>query len=297
MTLRLGKQGTLARAQSVLMGVLNVTPDSFSDGGQWLDTDAAIAHGLDLARQGARLIDLGGESTRPGAVRVDAGEQKRRILPVLRGLRAQLDTHHFGSVALSVDTTRAEVAEAGLDAGASMINDVSAGRDDPSLLDLAARRDAPIILMHMLGQPADMQKDPRYEAVVAEVLQFLEDRAAAAIGAGVDPKQIVIDPGIGFGKKLEHNLQLLANLDQFVATGYAVAIGCSRKRFLADLLERQGRPAPAATERCGGTCATTVLAVEAGVTILRVHDVAENLHALETAAAILSRRAVKPESL
>lgn len=279
------------------MGVLNVTPDSFSDGGQWLEVDAAVAHGLELARQGARLIDVGGESTRPGAARVDPAEQKGRVVPVVRGLRRQLDAHHLQSVALSVDTTLSGVAEAALDAGAAMINDVSAGRDDPAILNLAARRDAPIILMHMLGQPADMQDDPHYGAVVREVLKFLEERAAAAIGAGVDPKQIVIDPGIGFGKKLEHNLELLANLEQFVATGYAVAIGCSRKRFLAQLMQSEEASESQPEERLGGTCATTVLAFQAGVTIIRVHDVMQNLQALATAKAILEKRAVKPDSL
>lgn len=296
MPLRLGKHGTLPRGQSVIMGVLNVTPDSFSDGGRWLDAEAAMAHGLELARQGARLIDVGGESTRPGAQRVDAEEQKRRIVPVIKGLRGQLDAQHLGAVGLSVDTTRADVAEAALDSGATMINDVSAGREDPRMLALAARRDAPIILMHMLGEPATMQQDPRYDAVVAEVLGFLEDRAAAAIAAGVDPKQIVIDPGIGFGKTLEHNLELLANLEQFVGTGYAVAIGCSRKRFLAELLSGHlPGQAPEPAKRLGGTCATTVLALQAGVTLIRVHDVAENVQALETAKAVLSRRSVKPD--
>ncbi|MEM9415849.1 MAG: dihydropteroate synthase [Planctomycetota bacterium] len=271
----------------VLMGILNVTPDSFSDGGCHVDADQAVAHGLMMARDGARIIDVGGESTRPGARRVDADEQCRRVVDVIASLRRALDGESFHGVAISIDTTLASVAEAALDAGASIINDVSAGREDDTMLALAARRGVSVVLMHMLGEPGTMQDAPAYGDVVGEVLAFLQERAAQAERAGVMPERIAIDPGIGFGKTLEHNLALLDGLERFVATGYAVLLGASRKRFIALLDAAEGHAAPSNSGgRLGGTVATTVLGYAAGVRSFRVHDVAANRQALAVASAV-----------
>ena len=214
--------------QPVVMGILNVTPDSFSDGGAFFDPGAAAEQARQMADEGADVIDVGAESTRPGSERVTAGEQIRRLRKVLPAAVAS------GAV-VSIDTTLSPVARFALDAGAAIINDVSAGRDDPAMLDLAADRQAPIILMHMLGTPKDMQAEPRYENVVAEVRAFLADRAAAAEAAGVPRERIIVDPGIGFGKRLEHNLALLAGIGELVSLGLGVLVGPSRKRFIGEL--------------------------------------------------------------
>lgn len=264
------------------MGILNVTPDSFYDGGTHEQVQAAVASGVALARAGARIIDVGGESTRPGAERVAAEQQRRRVLPVIAALRAALDDAGLEAW-ISVDTTRAEVAEPALDAGADMLNDVSAGREDERMLTLAAQRGVPIVLMHMRGEPGTMQRNPAYTDVVAEVRAYLLKRAAAAEAAGATASQIVLDPGIGFGKRLEHNLALLARLDAFVATGHPVLLGTSRKRFIE---YASPTTSSAAADRLGGTCATTALAVDAGVRLFRVHDVRENLQAAELAQAV-----------
>ena len=271
-----------------IMGILNVTPDSFSDGGRHSEVDAAVAHGLQMARDGAAFIDVGGESTRPGAQRVDAAEQIRRTEPVIRGLRAALDDmgEPGRGVVISIDTTQALVAATALDAGAGVINDISAGREDAAMFALAAKRGAPIVLMHMLGAPATMQNNPTYGDVVVELLQHLADRAAAAIAAGVPQSQIVIDPGIGFGKTREHNLKLLAALDRFVATGYPVLLGASRKRFMGSICTNADGTVPAPTDLLGATCATTSLGVAKGVRIFRVHDVRINRQAMDVAWAI-----------
>lgn len=263
----------------VIVGILNVTPDSFADGGLHLDADAAVLHARRMAAQGADLIDVGGESTRPGATRIDATEQRRRVIPVIERLIEAVP------VPLSIDTTRREVAEAALDAGAAIINDVSAGRDDPSILSLAAERGAPFIAMHMRGQPADMQHDPRYDDVVGEVLAFLKRRVDAAVTAGLPRSQIVIDPGIGFGKTTTHNLRILAALDRLVATGQPVMLGVSRKRFLGELT---GAAEPA--DRVWATAAVTALAVAAGVMIHRVHDVLPARHAADVTFAACRHR-------
>lgn len=263
-------------ARPMIMGILNVTADSFSDGGLYNDVDSAVSHGLEMIDEGADIIDVGGESTRPGSERVAADVQISRIVPVISGLKSRSD-----DIIISVDTTLAGVAEAALDAGAAIINDVSAGRDDENLFTLAADRNAPIILMHMQGTPATMQDDPRYENVVEEIRAFLLERAGLAVAAGVAKDNIILDPGIGFGKTRQHNLEILANLHRFTDAGYAVLLGASRKRFMGSIcaVENHG-------ELVGATCATTTLGVEAGVKIFRVHDVKENRQAADVAFAV-----------
>lgn len=272
------------------MGILNATPDSFSDGGRYVGVEAAVARGVLMAREGAALIDVGGESTRPGAQRVPADEQQRRVVGVIAALRAALDAEGLAAVGISIDSTRAPVAEAALGAGASVINDVSAGREDAGMFALAAEFGVPIVLMHMRGEPGTMQDAPAYSDVLGEVLAFLAARAESAVAAGVARQLIVIDPGIGFGKTLDHNVALLAGLDRFVATGYPVLLGASRKRFIADLDQDARVPSgdrrPAARERTGGTVATTVLGYRAGVRLFRVHDVAMNRQALNVVRAV-----------
>jgi dihydropteroate synthase len=258
------------------MGVVNVTPDSFSDGGEFLDPAAAIAHGRRLAADGAGILDIGGESTRPGAAPVDAEEEVRRVLPVIEALA---DT----GTQISIDTTKTEVAGRALDAGASIVNDVSAFRFAPELAGLVADAGADCCLMHMLGEPRTMQEDPRYDDVVADVKAFLDERMRFATAAGVREDRIWLDPGIGFGKTLQHNLELLRRLDEIVALGRPVVVGTSRKSFLGKLT---GKPEK---ERLPGTIATNVIALERGARIFRVHDVAEVTEALTVAAATLSR--------
>jgi dihydropteroate synthase len=259
-----------------VMGVVNVTPDSFSDGGEFLDPAAAIAHGRRLAAEGAGILDIGGESTRPGAEPVDADEELRRVLPVIDALAG-------ADAQISIDTTKAEVAARALDAGASIVNDVSAFRFAPELAGVVADAGAECCLMHMLGEPRTMQEDPRYDDVVADVRAFLEERMEFATAAGVREERIWLDPGIGFGKTVEHNLELLRRLDEIVALGRPVVVGTSRKSFLGKLT---GRPEK---ERLPGTIATNVLALERGARVFRVHDVAEVVEALTVATATLSR--------
>jgi dihydropteroate synthase len=266
----------LALERPRLMGIVNVTPDSFSDHGEHQDPELAVAHGLRLAAEGADLIDVGGESTRPGAARLDAPSQCARILDVIRALRARLPRN----VGVSVDTTLADVAAAALDAGAEFINDIAAGRESDTLR-LAAERRVPIALMHMQGTPATMQDAPEYGDVLAEVKAFLCERAAAAVAAGIPRGRILIDPGIGFGKSKRHNLQLVAGLRELAATGYPVMLGTSRKRFMGAICrETEFR------ELIGATCATTALGVLAGVRLFRVHDVRPNRQALEVTLAV-----------
>jgi dihydropteroate synthase len=260
------------------MGVVNVTPDSFSDGGAFEDPLAAIAHGRRLAGEGAHILDIGGESTRPGAAPVTVAEELERVVPVIEGL-ASLEL----PVQLSIDTMKLEVAEAALDAGASYVNDVTAFRHDPELAALVADRGADCCLMHMLGEPRTMQSDPRYGDVVDEVKAFLEERMRAAIRAGVAEERIQLDPGIGFGKRVAHNLELLRRIDEIVALGRPVVVGTSRKSFIGRLTGRD------VTERIHGTIATNVLALERGARVFRVHDVAATADALAVAAATLLR--------
>ena len=258
------------------MGVVNVTPDSFSDRGEFFDAAAAIAHGTQLAADGAHILDIGGESTRPGAQPVDADEELRRVMPVIEGLAG-------AAAHISIDTTKAEVARRAIAAGASIVNDVSAFRFDPELAGLVAEAGTDCCLMHMLGEPRTMQDDPRYDDVVSDVKAFLEERMEFAVAAGVPEERIWLDPGIGFGKTLEHNLELLRRLDEIVAIGRPVVVGTSRKSFLGKLTGKDER------ERLPGTIATNVLALERGARIFRVHDVAEAADALAVAAATLRR--------
>ena len=259
-----------------VMGIVNVTPDSFSDGGLFLDPGAAVEHGLRLAGEGAAILDVGGESTRPGAAPVDAGEETARVAPVVERLAAD-------GLRVSIDTTKLEVARAALDAGAELVNDVSAFRFAPELAGLVAERGAGCCLMHMLGEPRTMQRDPRYDDVVGEVKAFLEERLAFAVGEGVAEERVWLDPGIGFGKTVEHNLELIRRLDEIVAIGRPVVMGSSRKSFLGRVAG--GRPE---AERLPGTIATNVLALERGATIFRVHDVAPVVDALAVAAATVA---------
>ncbi len=287
----------LAAPAPALMGILNVTPDSFSDGGRHDSPAAAVAHGLSMARHGAAVIDVGGESTRPGATRIEADVQIQRTVPVITALRQALDDAGLQQVAVSIDTTRVAVARAALEAGAAIINDVSAGRDaQDELFRLAADHGCPLVLMHMLGQPATMQVSPRYDDVVADVLAFLLERSAAAQAAGVPRGQVIIDPGLGFGKTLEHNLALLARLNHFTAAGHPVLLGASRKRMIAELtrqaLGEHGSCdglADGPADRLGGTCAITVLAAQAGIALIRVHDVLANQQALTLWRAVAGR--------
>jgi dihydropteroate synthase len=257
-----------------LMGVLNVTPDSFSDGGRFLAEDDAIAHGRALAAAGADIVDVGGESTRPGAEPVPEEEERTRVLGVVEALAA-------AGIVVSVDTTKAAVARPALAAGASIVNDVSALRFDPALAGVVADSGATCVLMHMLGEPRTMQQDPRYDDVVAEVAAFLEERLRHATAAGIAEERIWLDPGVGFGKTVEHNLELLRRLDEIVALGRPVVVGTSRKSFLGKLTGRgeEGRLA--------GTLASNVMALERGARVFRVHDVAEARDALRVAAAVL----------
>ena len=280
MELSLPNLDALSLDRPALLGVLNLTPDSFSDGGSYTDIDAAVTAAAWMVDDGADMIDIGGESTRPGAPRVDADEQSRRVLPILERLADHVDTP------LSVDTTQRAVAEKALDAGAAMVNDVSAGRDDPQLLELVAERGTPIVLMHMLGEPATMQNDPQYGDVVTEVRDFLLERMDAAVAAGASPSQVVIDPGIGFGKTTEHNLALLQRLDTLVATGQPVMLGASRKRFIGQITGQD-----LAAQRAAGTAGTTAIGVMAGVQMFRVHDVAVNRQAADVAHAVRTGRA------
>jgi dihydropteroate synthase len=260
-----------------VMGIVNVTPDSFSDGGEWFSRNAAIRHGLELAAAGATILDVGGESTRPGAAPVDADEERRRVVPVIERLAAALP-----DVTLSVDTTKAAVAAAAIDAGAGYVNDVSALRHDPEMLPLVAARGVRCCLMHMRGEPRTMQDAPVYDDVVAEVRRHLEQRVAVAVDAGIAAERIDVDPGIGFGKTLEHNLELLHRLDEIVAIGPRVVVGTSRKSFLGRLT---GRDDP--RQRLAGTIATNVLALAAGARVFRVHDVGAIHDALAVAAHVV----------
>jgi dihydropteroate synthase len=266
----------LARPRPLIMGILNVTPDSFSDGGAFLDADKAVEHGLRMAAEGADIIDVGGESTRPGALRVGVGDQVNRTRQIVERLRAVLPP----AVTVSIDTTLPEVAEAALGAGAGLINDISGG-GDPGMLELAAARKIPIVLMHMQGTPATMQQNPIYVDVVAEVETFLIAAARAALKAGVGRDRILIDPGIGFGKAGVHNLALMAGLSRLAAHGWPVLLGTSRKRFMGSICnETQPR------DLLGATCATTAMGVAAGVRVFRVHDVKANRQAADVAWAI-----------
>jgi len=261
----------------LIMGILNVTPDSFSDGGHYADTASAVEQARQMIEQGVDIIDIGGESTRPGAEPVSAEEQIQRVVPVITAIRKELSP----SIAISIDTTLSAVADAALDAGATLINDISAGLQDKMIFSVAAKRDVPIILMHIRGQPKTMQQEPYYEDVVSEVLTHLRVRIELALAAGVKKHNIAIDPGIGFGKRKQDNLDLLAHLDKFVATGYSVLLGTSRKRFMGGICA-----VTEPMELVTATAVTTALGVMQGVQMFRVHDVKENKQAADVAWAI-----------
>jgi dihydropteroate synthase len=274
--LRVGDRVLPTSRRCLVMGIVNVTPDSFSDGGRYLDHRAAVAHGLALAAEGADLLDVGGESTRPGAAYVEEAVELDRVLPVVEALAAATD------VPVSIDTRKAAVARAALRAGAALVNDVSAGRDDPELLGVAAEAKAPVVLMHMRGTPATMQDDPRYQDVVAEVEAFLAERCAAAEDAGVASEALVVDPGIGFGKRDEHNYALLADLARLTRLGHPLLVGTSRKGFIGRALDLPMH------ERLEGTAATVVWAVERGARIVRVHDVRHVVRTVRMTEALMA---------
>jgi len=270
-----------------LMGVVNVTPDSFSDGGRYLRAEAAIEHGIRLAEEGAVILDVGGESTRPGAEPVGEAEELARVLPVVEGLDAAPV-----AVQISIDTAKAAVADAALRAGASLVNDVTALRGDPRMAEVVAEHEAECCLMHMLGEPRTMQRDPRYGDVVAEVGAFLAERRDFAVSRGIARERILLDPGIGFGKNEQHNLELLRRIDELCGLGAPIVLGTSRKSFIGRIAARAaGVEGPlAADERLAGTIATNVLAYERGASVFRVHDVAPLRDALAVAAATLGER-------
>jgi dihydropteroate synthase len=266
-----------------LMGIVNVTPDSFSDGGRFLECDAAIEHGRTLVDDGAEIIDVGGESTRPGAEPVSAEEELRRVQPVIAGL-GKVD---WGPARpqISIDTTKASVARAALEAGASLVNDVSALRGDREMASVVADSGAECCLMHMLGEPRTMQRDARYDDVVDDVKAFLAARLEFAVREGIGERSVLLDPGIGFGKTVAHNLELLRRLDELSELGRPIVIGTSRKSFLGRIAGEQGD-----SERLAGTLASNVLALERGASVFRVHDVAPVREALAVAAATLGGR-------
>jgi dihydropteroate synthase len=262
--------------RGMIMGVLNVTPDSFSDGGEFFVTAAAVERGIQIAAEGADIIDVGGESTRPGAEPVSAKDELRRVIPVIEKLRGKID------IAISIDTSKSEVAKAALDAGASIINDVTAGRGDEKMLALAATRNAALVLMHMQGEPRTMQKNPRYSDVVREVGDFFRQQYSRALECGVDPMRLAFDPGIGFGKTLEHNLTLLKNLEQLRVDDRPLVVGVSRKSFLGKLVGSNET-----SDRIAPTIAMTSILRLRGADILRVHDVKENVASLRIAETML----------
>ena len=287
--------------RALVMGVLNVTPDSFSDGGKFLDVERAVAHGKAMAEAGADIIDVGGESTRPGSQPVNAEEELRRVLPVIERLHPHSEGHASAwppfpdgrdearpserrGFVISVDTTKAAVAERALAAGAQIVNDISALRFDPRMVAVVREHGAGVVLMHMQGTPEAMQENPRYADVLGEVMGFLRARIAFALDRGIRREQIAIDPGIGFGKTVEHNLVLLARLDEFQTLGCAVLVGPSRKSFIGKLLNRQPE------ERIWGTAAAVAWAIAQGVHVVRVHDVAEAVDVVRMVEAIRSAR-------
>ena len=257
-----------------LMGIVNVTPDSFSDGGLFLDPEAAVGHGRELAAEGADLLDVGGESTRPGAEAVGPEEELQRVAPVVERLAAD------GAAPVSIDTSKLAVAAGAVDAGAGMVNDVTALRAEPELADLCAERDVEVVLMHMLGTPRTMQDDPTYDDVVDDVKAFLAERIEFATSRGISEERIWVDPGIGFGKTVDHNLELLRRLGELAELGRPIAVGTSRKSFIGKLTGAE------VDQRLGGTIASCVLAASNGADMLRVHDVAPVREALTTAEAI-----------
>ncbi len=266
--------------RTLVMGVLNVTPDSFSDGGKFCAEEQAMQHAVQMERAGADLIDVGAESTRPGSEEISIDAELRRVLPVLRGLRRLL------KIPISIDTQKSEVAESALDAGAEIINDISGLKNDPRIAEVAARRRVPLILMHMRGEPRTMQKGPFARDVMKDVIQGLRKSVILARKAGVPKSQIILDPGIGFGKSFAQNYELLQKLPQLAKLGYPLLVGTSRKGFLGTTLAREGKPAPP-EERIWGTAATVTASILNGAHIVRVHDVAEMVQVARVADCLL----------
>lgn len=263
--------------RTLVMGIVNVTPDSFSDGGRFADFSDARRHALEMAAAGVDIIDIGGESTRPGAEPVSLEEEASRTIPLIESLAGEVD------VPISIDTYKAEIAARALDAGASIVNDISALRLDEGLAPLVAERGVPVIIMHMQGMPRNMQENPVYDDVVADVSRFLKERAAFAVEAGIDRGRILIDPGIGFGKTAEHNLEIVRRLEEFKSLGYPLVLGTSRKRFIGSVLGRE------VTERLLGTASTVAFSVARGVDIVRVHDALEMLEVVKMADALAGK--------
>lgn len=261
--------------QPLIMGVLNVTPDSFSDPGQYLQTPAAVKQGLEMMAQGADIIDVGGESTRPGAAPVDTQEQIKRVIPVIEELAS------WGDKPISIDTSNSAVAKRALAAGASIVNDISAGRADQKMFKLLAQAGCPVVLMHMQGTPANMQIEPRYENVIGQITAFLDKAVERAMAAGIQRDRLIIDPGIGFGKTTEHNLEILSKLPELSCLNLPILLGTSRKSFIGQVLSLES---PA--QRIWGTAATVAMAVADGVHILRVHDVAQMAQVAKMAYAV-----------
>ncbi|GHE37431.1 dihydropteroate synthase [Streptomyces longispororuber] len=272
-----------------VMGVVNVTPDSFSDGGRWFDTTAAVKHGIDLVAQGADLVDVGGESTRPGATRVDEDEELRRVVPVVRGLARE-------GVTVSVDTMRASVARQALAAGAVLVNDVSGGLADPDMVPVVAAAGAPFVVMHWRGFLSDLRAKPVYEDVVSEVVEEIHARVEAAIAGGIAPERIVVDPGLGFSKDAEHDLALLARLDRLRELGRPVLVAASRKRFLGRVLAGPGGSPPPARERDAATAAVSAIAAHQGAWAVRVHEVRATADAVRVAQAVTDAADHRPGS-
>jgi dihydropteroate synthase len=273
-----GRAGTRRKSPGpTVVGILNITPDSFSDGGEFFDPGAAAEHAATMLDEGADILDVGGESTRPGSDPVSQEEEIQRVIPVLERILCVRP-----EAVISVDTYRSGTATAALEAGTSLVNDVTALRGDPRMVSVIEEAECPVILMHMQGEPKTMQKEPHYVDVVREVRDFLAERAEYAVAAGIRPENVILDPGIGFGKNLEHNLALLRNLDAIVDLGFPVLIGASRKSFMEKITGVQE-----ARDRVSGTVATTVLAYERGATFFRVHDVRANREALAVAEAVL----------
>jgi dihydropteroate synthase len=264
--------------QGLIMGILNVTPDSFSDGGKFFTVEKAVEHGLRMAAEGAQIIDVGGESTRPGAESVAAEEELSRVIPVIEKLRARID------MTVSIDTSKAQIARAAIQAGASIVNDVTGGRGDKKMMPLVAENKSAFVIMHMQGTPQTMQLEPRYNDVVSEVADFFRQQYGRAIECGIDPMAIAFDPGIGFGKTLEHNLELLAQLDRLRAHDRPLVVGISRKSFLAKVTG-----SPEISDRLAPAVALTSLSRARGADVFRVHDVKENVNALRVTEAVLQK--------
>ncbi|CAL9301234.1 MULTISPECIES: dihydropteroate synthase [unclassified Streptomyces] len=272
-------QGLPEWDRCAVMGVVNVTPDSFSDGGRWFDTTAAVKHGLELVAQGADLVDVGGESTRPGATRVDEDEELRRVVPVVRGLASE-------GVVVSVDTMRASVARRAVEAGAVLVNDVSGGLADPEMVPSVAAAEVPFVVMHWRGFSADMNSLAVYDDVVAEVVAELRARVEAVVEGGVAPERLVVDPGLGFAKQAEHDLALVARLDALRALGRPLLVAASRKRFLGRVLAGEGHAPPPARERDAATAAVSAIAAHEGAWAVRVHEVRATADAVRVARAV-----------